>query len=859
MKIVRGSRHFDQKPVPFQFLLLVGLIVSSFVYINHDHTNAQLSSPVDELWISGPRETSINIAFLAEGYRSEELDQFVLDAQKVIDYLVGTTPFHEYQNYFNAFAVRVASAESGSDHPLLDIEKNTYFNSTYSSYGLAQTLTIPPNDRDSDPANGYGKAHQLLSGVLPEWDLIVILVNDPAYGGWGDRRGAISSVHPSMPEVIAHEFAHTFAGLGDEYETPFPQDPEPVIEEPNTTQKTNREDLKWKDWISPQTPIPTPESHSYSEVIGLFEGARYHASNWYRPRFNCRMRNLYTPFCEVCREALIRAVYRFTPPIAGVTPDLNEFEVEEGTPLEFNVQPHEPLFHSLAVRWSLNGEWLAEDKDQPGTLHLENLPPGIHEIEAVVSDPTPWVLNDPEDLLKQTITWTVMIIPSGNMPAPFYVPVYQHEGSGFTGVAIMNQHQQGVSLMSRPLGIEVPEPPSLLIPGNSQLARLAREILNLDPGTRVRGFIGLQNEELPLGAYFMIGDGENLLDGSAPLSPLSSTFYFTRVSEGADSFHNQPARTIFGLGNPGEEEAHVSFELYGDGMPAQFHAQVDIPIPPQTSFFASLSEIFGSEVDIENGFLKARLVEGPAILATGMIEVNQNTLMILRPHMAGPGSNLRSAQLASGRFADQQGIFTELRLLNSASEERTLTVRTFAEDGAPLAPDYLLSILGRSSRTVDAEELLDGHIEPNAPVVGSIEILSDGFGVLGDLFFGDAASATFATSLPLQEEAFNEAIFPHIATVQGLFTGLAFLNPGLEPCQIEISVFEPDGKMVGTASLSLPSFGRISQLVTELIPEAQGQDGGFVRIQASHPIIAQQLFGDAELEYLAAVTPLATE
>ena len=38
----------------------------------------------------------------------------------------------------------------------------------------------------------------------------------------------------------------------------------PATEEPNTTRETNRNAIKWKAWISPGTPLPTPETGDYA-------------------------------------------------------------------------------------------------------------------------------------------------------------------------------------------------------------------------------------------------------------------------------------------------------------------------------------------------------------------------------------------------------------------------------------------------------------------------------------------------------------------------------------------------------------------------------------------------------------------
>ena len=165
---------------------------------------------------NGPTSKRINIVFLSEGYTANELEQFRRDATNTANSLLTVPPFDGFRSYFNAYAIAVASVESGSDHPSTGIARNTYFNSTYESYGTAQLLTIPPNDRDGSYANGQGKVTALLNQFMPEWDIVVLIVNDTVYGGAGGQYMTVSK-HASAPEIARHELGHSFAGLGDEY------------------------------------------------------------------------------------------------------------------------------------------------------------------------------------------------------------------------------------------------------------------------------------------------------------------------------------------------------------------------------------------------------------------------------------------------------------------------------------------------------------------------------------------------------------------------------------------------------------------------------------------------------------------
>jgi hypothetical protein len=88
--------------------------------------------------------------------------------------------------------------------------------------------------------------YTLLQNLMPEYDIVMMIVNDAEYGGAGGFP-AITSINSSAPEIVIHELGHSFAGLGDEYDAPFPGYPD--VEEPNTTRETRREFIKWRPWV----------------------------------------------------------------------------------------------------------------------------------------------------------------------------------------------------------------------------------------------------------------------------------------------------------------------------------------------------------------------------------------------------------------------------------------------------------------------------------------------------------------------------------------------------------------------------------------------------------------------------------
>ncbi|HAM73155.1 MAG TPA: hypothetical protein DCM86_16080 [Verrucomicrobiales bacterium] len=353
---------------------------------------------------TGPTSARINLVLLAEGYQQSERAKFEADGIAVINGILGAEPLATYRPFFNAYGIFVPSVDSGADHPLDRIQRNTYFNSTFNSYGTERVLTIPPNDIDPDWSHGDGRVYALLADLMPEYDLAAVVVNDDEYGGSGGGVLVVST-HWQSPEIATHELGHTFAHLGDEYPNAYPY---PDVEEPNTTRETRRELLKWNPWVLDTTPLPTTTAFpSYQSVVGLFEGAHYHASGWYRPQFTCRMQRLGVPFCAVCSEALVLAAHRIASPVESVSPDAGT-PVLVSRPVRFTVGMIPPNADTLAVEWRLNDVPLAPVDPLSLELRASQLPTGSSTLTLEISDLTPFVRSDPLGYTRHSVHWTVV-------------------------------------------------------------------------------------------------------------------------------------------------------------------------------------------------------------------------------------------------------------------------------------------------------------------------------------------------------------------------------------------------------------------------------------------------------------------
>lgn len=256
---------------------------------------------------NGNEADCIDVAILAEGYTQNEMEQFYKDAEKTCESLFFYEPFKTMKNKFNVVAVASPSIDSGVSVPRKNDWKQTAFDSHFDTFYSDRYLTT----------SRVKSIHNALSGI--PYEHIIIIVNTEEYGGGGiyNSYTLTAAHHSSFKPVVAHEFGHSFGGLGDEYfydddvmTDTYPLDVEPW--EPNITTRIEFSS-KWEDMLPTGTPVPTPPEMSGKYPVGVYEGGGYSAKGIYRPSFDCRMRtNEYPEFCPVCQRAIRRIIEFYT-------------------------------------------------------------------------------------------------------------------------------------------------------------------------------------------------------------------------------------------------------------------------------------------------------------------------------------------------------------------------------------------------------------------------------------------------------------------------------------------------------------------------------------------------------------------
>ena len=316
---------------------------------------------------SGDPHTKVDVVILGDGYTTQEQKKFEKDLKRFTNVFLNHDPYKSIKDKFNIYGVFKASEESGIDEPGADIYKNTALGTTFYSLGSERYVLTEDN-----------KAVHDLAAHVP-YDAIYIMCNSARYGGGGIYNFYCTFVSDNQFSnyIFLHEFGHSFGGLADEYYTSdvayndfYPAEQEPV--ESNITRLLDKDNLKWKNLITPGIEVPTlwekenydnmdyawqkerremnshiaelkrnkapqkeidaaqeeydkkDKAHSdevdkylssskYWGKVGAFEGAGYSAKGMYRPMLDCIMFSKGTkPFCKVCEDHLLKMIKHYS-------------------------------------------------------------------------------------------------------------------------------------------------------------------------------------------------------------------------------------------------------------------------------------------------------------------------------------------------------------------------------------------------------------------------------------------------------------------------------------------------------------------------------------------------------------------
>lgn len=331
---------------------------------------------VDTIQYNGSTGELINVVILGDGYTQDQLERFAGDARNAAGALFDEPPYSNYRNYFNIFMIKVPSKDSGAaDNPNQLIDN--YFGSTYNGYPGIERLLVPL--KTSEIMN-------VLAYNFPEYDQVLMIVNDTRYGGSGGWIATFSTNSASQ-EICRHELGHSFSGLADEYWA----GPQYAHEAINMTQETDTSLLIWKNWYG-------------DYEIGLYPHDE--SPTWYRPHQNCKMRYLGPPYCAVCGEGTVERIHTLVSPLRSSYPTSAQVK-PSAYPISFSLNLTKPLPNTLRVEWILNNARIAMNNDSID-IGAGDLLPGKNILRAVVEDTTEFLRVDSHNEIHFSVVgWTI--------------------------------------------------------------------------------------------------------------------------------------------------------------------------------------------------------------------------------------------------------------------------------------------------------------------------------------------------------------------------------------------------------------------------------------------------------------------
>lgn len=358
------------------------------------------SLEIDTLFDYGPKDNRINLAFAnidhASANKYTDKQDLLDDVQEILtrfdpDHPNGRQGFMQYRNFFNVFNVWFPE-------PLLFEQRPSYFQT---SQRVRDALFLPWADEQ------HG------------WISMIYTLKDGGGGGAGvvrERRVGDANIWGLDWATVLHEFNHTMPGVLDEYTASGEWSGYQCLEGPNTSGALSLDEVPWRKWIEPGTPIPTPYEKEYFDQIGVFEGTISGYFGCHRPTARgCYMgaggfgEGYGQDMCAICLQRFICMAYQYVNVIEHPFPAERNIEINGPETITFSADFVTPIPNTQRYEWWLNGRLIAKNVN---SVELNFSDCDAYTLELVVLDTTENVRFDPKFAdrypePRQSRTWNI--------------------------------------------------------------------------------------------------------------------------------------------------------------------------------------------------------------------------------------------------------------------------------------------------------------------------------------------------------------------------------------------------------------------------------------------------------------------
>ena len=276
-EFVCGKRF---EAIVLSLILLLSLVFPYPVMADQTAADQMAAASVYAIHKTGDDKENFVIVIMGEGYTQEQQEQFLKDATAKAQGLLKWSPYKEYSDRINIYAVQTVSNETGVGVMYGESNPDTYFH--VQAFGKSCYFAKDGKDK-AEALRAELESRYLDTGAAV--GTIHIICNTTA--NIGSSSNALFSFSANSDEneqgdVMTHEISHSIGRLGDEYDK--------KMQGENISDTSDPDKIKWHKMLG-------------FRGIGITAAG---TETVFAPGRVCMMRDLGNPFCEVCKMELAR-------------------------------------------------------------------------------------------------------------------------------------------------------------------------------------------------------------------------------------------------------------------------------------------------------------------------------------------------------------------------------------------------------------------------------------------------------------------------------------------------------------------------------------------------------------------------
>jgi hypothetical protein len=390
-------------------------------------------------------------------------------------------------------------------------------------------------------------------------------------------------------------------------------------------------------------------------------------------------------------------------------------------------------------------------------------------------------------------------------------------------------------------GIE--NPVVFILEPNHQVTKTVAELFKFDNSKERIGWISVYSDFPEVAGYVSFGDTAMTRLDAAPL-------FRNRVFEWIiPEVVRQEGKSVeLNWVNPNFNQGTYDVLRFGrDGTQLDAKTgQTAYPTNRQPQFFA---DQYPEPAEVTDGYLQAS--SGIGLIFTEIYgDANAAAALNAIDLSRYAGVN----RIYSPHFATIPGFRTILNVINAATENAEITITLHGPEGDVIGTPLKKTVVKGEQLKGDLTALFE-----NQPAVsnrtGWLEVTSTRDRLVGTVTFTNA-EGRFLTTFELSPTARSDFLFPVVAEDAVYQTGVALMNPGVEPALVTVELWGEHGTRDKTTTIDLGAEEQTAVYLTSLFPDIGTRLTGHFRVHSTRPLHSFSLINDRSLTFITAIPPL---